>query len=81
MSVKKKRVKKASCRSHGSVLSTSKNKKAKSTSAKKLGSKTCKTNASLKKSSTNMKALTSKAKQIRKTGESWQSAIKRAAKM
>ncbi len=76
-----KRVKSKSCRSHGSVLSTSKNKKARKTSARKLGSKTCKTKADRDKTAKRMKKLTNKAKKIRKKNESWQSAMKRASKL
>lgn len=77
-----KKVKAKVCRAHGSVMSTSKNKKARSSSAGKLASKSCKTRTDVKKSTSKVKKITALAKKIhaKKKGGTWAASMRQAAK-
>lgn len=76
---RKKKVKTSSCRVAGEQMN-SKNATMRKVGAKKLGSKTCKTKAQIKKSTSKVAEISKLAKKIRKPGETWQTAIKRASK-
>lgn len=75
---RKKRVKSRHCRVYGSWMNTS-NPTRRSQGATKLGSKTCKTKKQIKKSTSKIVQISKMASKIRKPGEDWQSAIRRAS--
>lgn len=77
---RKKKVKDSTCRTYGNWLSTEKDENRRSKAGSTLASKKCKTRAQIKKGTSKVAQISKLAKKIRKPGEEWKVAVRRASK-